>query len=210
MNAASLATLSQRRRREVATLFSGLATERTIVNFVRVMHHSHEADPLGASDGPSRFSSTSATTRPPPFRVLYAATDLATAVHETLIRDRFDLDPSRALWPADYGDRIVANISTTLGVSVRLLDLTDGNAVRHGVPSDVTRHSHHAAGQHFATFVHDTMPWVDGLLYRSRFTDRNSIAIFDRSLGCLVARHVTPLTRDLLATSLRPWNVTIA
>lgn len=142
--------------------------------------------------------------------MLYAATDLATAVHETLIRDRFDLDASRVLWHADYHDWIAVNISTGPGLPVHLLDLTGGNAVRYGVPSDVTRHSHHAAGQHFATFVHDTMPWVDGLLYHSRFTDRSSVAVFDRSLGSLVARGVTPLTRDLLLASLRSWNVTVA
>lgn len=53
------------------------------------------------------------------------------------------------------------------------------------------------------------MPWVEGLLYRSRFTDRDSIAIFDRGLGNLVAGKVTPLTRRLLVSALQPWNVTV-
>lgn len=37
-----------------------------------------------------------------PFSVLYASEDLATAVYETVIRDRFDLDPERGLESGDY------------------------------------------------------------------------------------------------------------
>lgn len=73
----------------------------------------YQGSPLAVGPGPSRFSSLPATTPSPPFRVLYAATDLATAAHETLIRDQFDLSPSRVLWPDDYRDWIAVEIFST-------------------------------------------------------------------------------------------------
>lgn len=141
--------------------------------------------------------------------MLYAAADLATAAYETLIRDRLDINPLRTLTPADYQARVAVNVSTAAGRSIHLLDLTRGNAARYGVPSDVTRHSQHAAGQHFATFVHSNLPWVDGLLYRSRFTDQDSLAIFDRALVSMTPGPVMPLSRHLVATALGSWNISV-
>ncbi len=141
--------------------------------------------------------------------MIYAAADLATAAYETLIRDRFDLEPARVLSPSDYTSRIAVNISTVAGGAVTLLDLTAGNASRYGVPSDVTNYSKHADGQHFAEFVHTHMPSVDGLLYRSRFTDRLSVAVFDRGIGSLAHGTPLPLTQGLLGPALRSWNVRV-
>ena len=98
---------------------------------------------------------------------------------------------------------------TAPGRKVTLLDLTAGNASRYGVPSDVTNYSQHAHGQHFAAFVHANMHWVDGLLYRSRFTDRPSVAVFDRGIGSLAHGATLPLTQGLLAPALRSWNVRV-
>ena len=194
-------------------LFAGLATVRPISNYVRVMHRRFVGTPLGASSGPSRFSpipSPSPAVAGPPFRVIYAAADLATAAYETLIRDRFDLEPRRVLSPAGYSSRVAVNISTRADEAVTLLDLTDGNAIRHGVPSDVTSYSKHEDGQHFAAFVHAHMPSVDGLIYRSRFTERPSIAVFDRGIRRLAHGEPLPLDQQLLASALGSWNVSVA
>ena len=195
-------------------LFAGLMTVRPISNYVRVMRRKYADAPLGASSGPSRFSpvpsGSLATGADPSFRVIYAAADLATAAYEALVRDRFDLEPTRILSPETYASHVAVNISTASDQTVTLLDLTGGNAIRYGVPSDVTRYSKHQDGQHFAGFVHAHMPAVDGLLYQSRFTDRPSIAVFDRGLAKLAHGQPLPLTRQLLAAALLAWNVAVA
>ena len=76
--------------------------------------------PLGFSGGPSRFSPLPAGQGPNSlFGIVYIAEDLATGIHETLIRDRFDLNPSRILSriliPAIYAGREAVNISTSPG-----------------------------------------------------------------------------------------------
>ena len=183
---------------------------RPLVNFVRVMGAGHSADPLGVSGGPSRFSPLLAGSGGiSSFGVLYLAEDLATAVYETLIRDRFDLNPSRVLMPVDYARRDAVNVSSSPGETLTLLDLTRGNAVRHGVPSDVIRHSVHTDGQHFSEFVHAEMPSVDGLLYGSRLTERSCVAVYDRARRKLAAGSPMSLTGPLLTSALQPWNVDV-
>ena len=164
--------------------------------------------PLGFSGGPSRFSPLSVGQgRHPRFGIVYLAEDLATGVLETLIRERFDLNPSRVLMPSDYAGHDAVNISTSLGLTVELLDLTGGNAARCGVPADVIRYSVHTDGQYFSEFVHANMQTVDG--YDSRLTERHCIAIYGRALHKLVAGSPMPLTRSVLTPTLGPWNVSV-
>lgn len=202
--------LAPARRNQIAQLFQGLQTTRPVINFVRVMWRKHSHDPLGCSGGPSRFSPL-----PPSqglngmFGIVYVADNLATAVYESLIRDRFDLDPSRTLVPADYASHDAVNISTSPGETLTLLDISHGNAVRFGVPTDVIRYSGHTDGQHFSEFVYSAMPAVDGFLYSSRLTERTCIAIYDRACSKLTAKSPMPLTRPLLVPTLRPWNVNV-
>lgn len=142
------------------------------------------------------------------FKVIYGASDLATACFEAIIRDRFDLNPARVVMPPDYGTRCAVNISTVPGQTVTLLDLSRGNAVRSGVPTDVTRYSNHSDGQHFSEFVHRQMPYVDGFLYSSRFTDLPCVAIYWRALGKLTTGPApVRLRRGILRAALSPWNV---
>ena len=118
------------------------------------------------------------------------------------------MNPSRVVTPSDYGACVAANISSIQ--TLTLLDLTDGNAVRYGVPTDVIRYSVHTDGQCFSEFVYANMPVVDGLLYRSRLTERRCIAIYDRA--CVQLRvnwGPQPLTRALLAPALASWNVAV-
>ena len=121
MSAEALATLSPQRRGAVVGLFDGLRTARPISNFVRALTAKHSGTPLGMGRGPSRFGPLP---RPPlegvPFSVLYATEDLATAVYETVVRDRFDLNPDRMLESGDYSDRVAVNVSTVVGQSLAL------------------------------------------------------------------------------------------
>ena len=210
MTVSTLAKLAPAHRRQVVNLFHGLQTTRPVLNFVRVLQRIHSPCPLSFSGGPSRFSPL------PPnqgssglFGVVYLANDLATAVCETLIRHRFDLNPSRILMPPEYINHDAVNISTLAAHAVTLLDLSQGNAVRYGVPADVIRYSVHTDGQHFSEFVHGEMPTVDGFLYDSRLTGRPCIAVYDRACQKLTAAPPMPLTQPILASTLRPWNLNV-
>lgn len=200
MSAAKLATLSPTDCIRVARLFEGLKTTRPVANYIRVLRQA-SLDPLGVSRGPSRFSGHG-------FGVIYVAEDLATALYEVVIRDRLDMNPSRVLMASDYSAYVAANISSVQRLT--LLNLTDGNAVRCGVPTDVIRYSVHTDGQCFSEFVYANMPAVDGLLYRSRLTERRCIAIYDRArLKLTVNRGPQSLTRATLAQALASWNVVV-
>ena len=177
MSAARLTTLSPTDYIRVARLFDGLKPARPVANYIRVLRQG-SLDPLGVSRGPSRFSSLPSATGHG-FGIIYVAVDLATALYEVVIRDRFDLNPSRVLMASDYGACVAANISSVQRLT--LLDLTDGNAVRCGVPTDVIRYSVHTDGQCSSEFVYANMSAVDGLIYRSRLAERLCIAIYDRA-----------------------------
>ena len=208
MSAALLATLTPARAAVVASLYRGLVTSHTVANFIRVVAARHAATPLGFSYGPSRFSPLPANAGL--FGVLYLAQDLATGSYETIVRDRFDLDPFRILVNPDYAGRVAANVSTCPEAAITLADLTNGNAARYGVPTDVIRYSDHAAGQHFSEFVHSHMPDVDGILYRSRLAERLCITIYDRAIGKLSSpTSALPLTRARLAPTLGSWNIRV-
>lgn len=210
MSASSLATLTPARRKQVVRLFHGLQTTRPVLNYVRVMRRIYSHNPLSAGVGPSRFSPRKSGRGPTGrFRVIYLALDLATAVYETLIRDRFDLNPSRLLLPPDYLSHDAVNISTSTAQVLTLLDLSQGNAVRCGVPTDVIRYSKHTDGQYFSEFVHREMPAVDGFLYHSRLTERPCIAIYDRACHKLAAVPPMSLTQSLLTSALLPWNFSV-
>ena len=102
-----------------------------------------------------------------------------------------------------------SNVSTSPGLTVALLDLTGGNAMRCGVPADVIRYSVHTDGQHFSEFVHANMPTVDGFLYSSRLSECHCVAIYDRALYKIAAGSPMPLTRSVLTPTLGPWNVSV-
>lgn len=181
-----------------------------MLNYVRVMRRIYSHNPLSVSGGASRFSPRKPNRGPTGlFGVIYLALDLATAVYETLIRDRFDLNPWRLLLPPDYLSHDAVNISTSTAQAVTLLDLSQGNAVRCGVPTDVIRYSMHTDGQYFSEFVHGEMPAVDGFLYHSRLTERPCIAIYDRACHKLTAVPPMQLTQPLLTSALLPWNFSV-
>lgn len=140
--------------------------------------------------------------------MLYMAQDLATALYETLIRDRFDYLPHRILEPNDYDNRVAVNISTR-GRAIRLIDLTSERAIQYGVPTEVVMNSTHDAGQDFAEFVHEHMLSVDGIRYLSRFTRAACVAVFDRAKNALSHGEVLSLGRTQVQRALMPWNIRV-
>ena len=81
--------------------------------------------------------------------------------------------------------------------------------MRHGVPGDVIRYSRHPDARHFSEFVHASMATVDGILYRSRFTEHFCVAVYHRAAHRVAATTPVPLTRPLVRGSLTDWNVDV-
>lgn len=212
MRASDLSTLNAAQKRQVAALFSGMKTVRPLSKFVRVMPTTYALrGPLSFGPATSRFSPRKLPSRPvQPFGLIYGTLNLETASFEAIIRDSFNLLPSRILRPVAYGAKSAVNFSTIPGSALTLLDMTSGNATRYGVPTDVIRYSNHKSGQFFSEFVYNNMPEVDGVLYSSRFTDALCIAVYDRAIPKLVSTGApVQLTRRLLAPILGRWNVQV-
>lgn len=68
----------------------------------------HRSTPLGMGFGQSRFSSPNQM-----FRLLYAAYDLATAIAETIVRDRFEGTQERVLDESEIEDWSVTEVTAT-------------------------------------------------------------------------------------------------
>ncbi len=206
-----MVSLTSTQKGAVAGLLSGLKTTRPITNFVRVMQTTYAVNPLSFGYGSSRFSPLATTTGKARFGLLYGAINLATASYEAIIRDSLDLTPARILRKPSYDTRSAVNFSNAPGATLTLLDLTAGNAVRFGVPTDVIRYSDHQAGQYFSEFIYKEMPDVGGMLYSSRFTEQLCVAIYDRViLTKLSAGSAAPkLTKSLLGPVMAPWNIQV-
>jgi len=219
LSAATLGTLSKVRVAEVVTLFQGMRVTRTLSNFVRVMGTTYATinplkpayGPLSFGDGPSRFSPVHPITgAKPTFGLIYGAADLASASYEAIVRARFDLNKSRILMPVDYRTRSAVNFSSSQGQTLNLLDMTRGQAIRAGVPTDVIRYSNHNAGQHYSEFVYKHMKNIDGFLYDSRFTEILCVAVYDRALSKLIASPLPlPLTQSILTPTMASWNISV-
>lgn len=176
-------------------------------NYVRIIRSEFTATPLGCAPGVSRFGGSTEA-----FAVLYAAHDLATALAETVVRDRFEGLPDRRVFVAELAGRSAATLATT--TPLRLVDLRNGGCLKLGVSTEVTGAKGFAEAQQFADQVFAN-PEIDGILYPSRLTGANCVAVHDRAITtCLRADVVAPLVQledvgralDALNISLIGWN----
>lgn len=142
--------------------------------WLRVLPRSHMATPLGMGFGNSRFSSPHRR-----FRLVYLARDLATAIAETIVRDRFEGSADRVLDETEFEDWAVAEVSAVDPLTV--LDLRTTGLLRLGVSTDAARAKTHKDGQALSEAVYGTFD-ADGLLYASRLTGAYCVAVYDRAV----------------------------
>ncbi|HET7575694.1 MAG TPA: RES family NAD+ phosphorylase [Sphingomicrobium sp.] len=181
-----------------------LAKQVTVLafeNYVRVIRTEYASSPLGCAPGVSRFGGTSGK-----FAVLYAARDLATALAETVVRDRFEGLGDRRLFVAELAGRSAVELSTT--TPLRLLDLRQGGCLKIGVSTDVTGAKGFDEAQALADQVHPD-PTIDGILYPSRLTGGNCVAVFDQVIPThLHAGMIAPLSQlETVGAALNSLNV---
>lgn len=171
-------------------------------NYVRVIPSIHAKTPLGCAAGHSRFAGTGKT-----FAVLYAAHSLTTALAETVVRDRFEGLADRRLFAAELNNRSAVRLR--FAEPLRLVDLRNGGCLKLGISTDIAGAKCFDEAQAFSSEVYGNEV-IDGILYSSRLTSENCVAIFDRATSRLASDHISPLVQlQELGTSLAELNVAL-
>jgi hypothetical protein len=172
--------------------------------YLRVLPSVHMATPLGMGFGFTRFSSPSHA-----FRLVYIARDVATAIAETIVRDRFEGASDRVLEETEIENWAVAEVAATSPLTV--LDLRTTGLLRLGVSTDAARGKAHGEGRTLSEAIYGAYA-VDGLLYSSRLTAANCLAVYDRAVPKLHSTAAAPLLRhpDLIhalnAIGVKIWK----
>jgi hypothetical protein len=78
--------------------------------------------------------------------------------------------------------RAHARIATLPNEEPLLLDMRNAGCLDIGAPTDAVRARHFAAGQALGRSIYTEHPDVDGIIYASRLTGDDCIAVFDRAL----------------------------
>ena len=169
----------------------------------RVVHRRHRRKPLGVVPTPSRFGDPDGR-----YAVLYAAQSVQCGFWEAIARNRFTHRQRRELPLSDVESRIVVSLRSA--VPLDLVDLRGDGAVRIGAPTAVAHDANHSAGRALSAATYAKVPEADGFLYKSRFTDHECAAVFDRAIEKLECLDVTPLIQyaDFLSV-LREYRIVL-
>jgi hypothetical protein len=143
-------------------------------SYLRVMPVAHMATPLGMGFGQTRFSSRSRA-----FRLVYIARDLATAIAETIVRDRFEGSAKRVLDQTEIENWAVAEV--TANEPLVVLDLRTTGLLKLGVSTDAARAKEHQEGRKLSEALYGSFA-IDGLLYASRLSSAECVAVYDRAV----------------------------
>lgn len=112
---------------KIIQLFGGLLVKTRLRSYSRVVKKSYVSTPLGVGNLGSRFSPTKEdrnNINQFSHQILYGAGNIETAVYEAIVRDHYNLEPSRILYPENYLYFAVIQFSSENMLS--LLDLTRG------------------------------------------------------------------------------------
>lgn len=143
--------------------------------YLRVMPKAHAATPLGMGFGQTRFAAPDNS-----FQLVYLARNLATAIAETIVRDRFEGKAKRVLDITEVEDWVVSEVSAREPLTV--IDLRTTGLLKLGVTTNAARAKQQAAGRRLSKALHDRFA-VDGVLYSSRLTSAECLAVYDRAVN---------------------------
>lgn len=172
-------------------------------DYLRVMPKIHAKTPLGMGYGQTRFASPDKA-----FQLVYIARNLATGIAETIIRDRFEGENDRSLHVSEVDDWSVSTITARSPLLV--VDLRKDGLLRLGVTTDAARAKKQQAGRQLSKELYERFA-VDGILYLSRLTGLECVAVYDRAVSTkLQARRAMRATRlAALVPALKSLNVTL-
>jgi hypothetical protein len=171
--------------------------------YVRVMPKAHAATPLGMGFGQTRFAAPDKS-----FQLVYLARNIATGIAETVVRDRFQGKVRRILDITELNDWAVSEVSAT--GPLKLIDLRTTGLLRLGVSTDVARAKKQEAGRRLSKALYDRFA-IDGVLYLSRLTSAECVAVYDRAVATKLASTpaVDLIRHRELTEALRSINVSI-
>jgi RES domain len=173
---------------------------------IRIINDQH-SDGLGYSPlARSRFSDPDQN-----YGVIYAGQDLATSVAEVIVRDSKVGNPDRMLLSYARAVGTWRAVSISSKEPLRLLNLTGVGLIRFGVPSNIIRQKSQLSSRRLAQAIHSNKTNFDGILYGSRLTTGQCIAVFDRGLKKLKIENEIKLTEleSDLADVYRSMNIGI-
>ncbi|MGO6715201.1 RES family NAD+ phosphorylase [Rhizobium ruizarguesonis] len=118
------------------------------------------------------------------FRLLYLAQDPATAIAETIVRDRFQGKAERLILREEFDRYSIAVIRNPSPLF--LLDLRYEGANLLGVSTDAVRARAQTSGRRLSQEIYDRTDF-DGILYMSRITNKQCVAVYDRATASIEA-----------------------
>ncbi|MBP1861592.1 RES family NAD+ phosphorylase [Rhizobium herbae] len=156
-------------------IVSDLALRFQPQTYLRVMPVAHMATPLVMGFGQTRFSSPGRL-----FQLIYSARAVATAIAETIIRDRFEGATERVLDESEIEEWAISEVTALAPLLV--IDLRTTGLLRLGVSTDAARSKEHREGQKLSKTLYCSFA-VDGLLYSPRLTSAECVAVYDRAVS---------------------------
>lgn len=157
-------------------------------HYLRVTELAYRTTPLGMGFGKSRFASPNDS-----FKLLYIGQDLATAIAEAIIRDRFEGRTAREVAEAEITKWGATEVNAN--APLRLLDLRGDGCFQLNVSTDIVGAKGQDEARTFSQSVYDETD-LDGIIYHSRLRKRkNCIAVYDRAVPKLTGSAI----EDLLA-----------
>jgi len=162
--------------------------------FVRVTPFARRKSPLGMGYGKTRFASPVDG-----FKLLYIAKNMATAIAETIVRDRFEGAAVRELMMSEVTRWGATEISVS--AALRLLDMRKTGCLALGVSTDIKGAKGQDEARQFSQDVHDQTN-LDGIIYKSRLTGQNCAAVYERAV--ILKLSATPVVHLPVLASLIP------
>lgn len=169
-----------------------LAVRVDVTNYVRILPRIYAASPLGMGYGLTRFSSPKNK-----FQLLYLAQNPITAVAETIVRDRFEKTTDRILLREELDRNSIALIRNPRPLF--LLDLRFEGASLLGISTDTVRAKAQAAGRRLSQEIYDRTEF-DGIIYMSRITNKECVAVYDRAVNPNLATDAPALNLTMLSS----------
>ena len=95
---------------------------------------------------------------------------------------------------------------------LRLLNLTGAGTMAFGIPTDIVRSRSQTKSRQLSRAIHRNPSGIDGILYASRLTTGQCLAIYDRALAKLTIDQEIPSTDTQLelAAIYGAMNVKVA
>ena len=156
------------------TILDIFTVDANVAGYVRSLKRDYASTPLGMGYGLTRFASPSKA-----FKLIYIAADPKTSIAEAIVRDRFQHRANRRMAEEEFD--LWSMYSIARSATFKLLDLRGDGPTLLNIPTDAVNGRSHKAGRAFSERLYSQTK-LDGILYPSRFTKKDCVALYDRAI----------------------------